>query len=94
MHLEPTGTVENPQFKSAYAENRAKSFMHYWLYLMKTASVNSDKFKELLADQFELNLSTTSKVNTLKGFNEWLATISNQVKQSGHYPENFQLQKM
>ncbi|MGO0062922.1 hypothetical protein ACTID9_23360 [Brevibacillus fluminis] len=88
VHLEPTGTVENPQFQSAYAENRAKSFMHYWLYLMETASVNSDKFQELLADHFELDLSTTSKINTLEGFNEWLTTISNQVKQSGHYPKN------
>ncbi|NQF16103.1 hypothetical protein HPY31_19585 [Brevibacillus sp. HB1.3] len=88
VHLEPTGTVENPQFQSAYAENRAKSFMHYWLYLMETASVNSDKFQELLADHFELDLSTTSKINTLEGFNEWLTTIPNQVKQSGHYPKN------
>ncbi|MFC4306729.1 hypothetical protein [Cohnella boryungensis] len=88
VHLEATGTVENPQFQSAYAENRAKSFMHYWLYLMETASVNSKKFKELLAEQFELDLSTTSKVNTLEGFNEWLATLPNRVKQSGHYPKN------
>lgn len=88
VHLEPTGTVENPQFQSAYADNRAKSFMHYWLYLMETASVNSDKFQELLAVQFELDLSTTSKINTLEGFNEWLTTIPNQVKQSGHYPKN------
>ncbi|MGF9964411.1 hypothetical protein [Bacillus rhizoplanae] len=89
LHLERTGNVENPQFKSAYATNRAKSFMHYWLYLMETVSVDSDKFKELLAEQFELNLSTGSKIDTLKGFNEWLTTISNQVKQSGHYPKNF-----
>ncbi|WP_240338342.1 hypothetical protein [Peribacillus alkalitolerans] len=88
VHLEPTSTIENPQFQSAYAENRAKSFMHYWVYLMETASVNSDKFTELLADQFELDLSTTSKVTTLEGFNEWLATIPNQEKQSGHYPKN------
>lgn len=89
VHLEPIGNVENPQFTSAYADNRAKSFMHYWLYLMETVSVDGDKFKELLAEQFELSLSTGSKINTLKGFNEWLATVSNQVKQSGHYPKNF-----
>lgn len=88
VHLEPTGTVEHTQFRSAYAENRAKSFMHYWLYLMETASVNSDKFKELLAEQFELDFSTTSKVTTLERFNEWLATVPNRVKQSGHYPKN------
>lgn len=88
VHLEPIGNVENPQFTSAYAENRAKSFMHYWLYLMETASVNGGKFKELLAEQFELNLSPGSKIGTLEGFNEWMTTASNQVKQSGHYPKN------
>ncbi|CRK80772.1 hypothetical protein [Neobacillus massiliamazoniensis] len=88
VHLEPIGNVENPQFTSAYADNRAKSFMHYWLYIMETAAMNSDKFKELLAEQFELNLSTGAKIDTLKGFNDWLATVSNQVKQSGHYPKN------
>ncbi|MDC2867847.1 hypothetical protein [Bacillus sp. BP-3] len=88
VHLEPIGTVENPEFTSAYADNRAKSFMHYWLYLMETASVNGDKFKELLAEQFELNLGTGSKIDTLKGFNEWLSTAPSQVKESGHYPKN------
>ncbi|EJQ31066.1 hypothetical protein IEC_05725 [Bacillus toyonensis] len=88
VHIEPVGNVENPQFTSAYADNRANSFMHYWVYLMETASVNGDKFKELLAEQFELNLSTGSKIDTLEGFNEWLVTASNQVKQSGHYPKN------
>lgn len=88
VHLEPIGTVENPEFTPAYADNRAKSFMHYWLYLMETASVNGDKFKELLAEPFELNLSTASKIDTLKGFNEWLSTAPSQVKESGHYPKN------
>ncbi|MFB7121829.1 hypothetical protein [Bacillus tropicus] len=88
VHLEPIGTVENPQFTSAYTDNRAKSFMHYWLYLMETASVNGDKFKELLAEQFELNFSTGSKIDTLEGFNAWLVTAADRVKHSGHYPKN------
>jgi len=89
VHIEPTGNIENPQFQSAYAENRAKSFMHYWLYAMETVSVNSGKFRELLAEQFELNLSTGSKITTHEGFYIWVATIPNQVKQSGHFPKNF-----
>ncbi|MFS1511590.1 hypothetical protein VQL36_04020 [Chengkuizengella sp. SCS-71B] len=93
VKLEPTGTIENPQFSSAYAENRAKSFMHYWLYLMETASVNGDKFDELLANQFELDLSTTSKIVNIDQFKEWLATIEHQVKDSAHYPKNFSVQE-
>ena len=88
VKIEPTGTIEDPQFTSAYAENRAKSFMHYWLYLMETIDVNGEKFKELLAEDFELDLSTTSTIDTLDKFDEWAASIPLQIKDSGHYPKN------
>ncbi|NBI30226.1 hypothetical protein [Chengkuizengella marina] len=91
VKLEPTGSIANPQFSAAYGENRAKSFMHYWLYLMETASVNGDKFDELLTDQFELDLSTTSKIVNMDQFKQWLATI--QVKDSAHYPKNFSVRE-
>ena len=89
VKLEPTGTIDVPQFQSAYAENRAKSFMHYWLYLMETVAVNVDKFKELLAEKFELDLSTTSKIETLDKFDEWIGSIPSRIKDSAHCVKNF-----
>lgn len=89
LKIEGTGSIDEPQFESAYVDNRAKSFMHYWLYLIETAGVNGHKFKELLSDEFELNLSTTSKVETLDKFNEWIESIPTRIKTSGHYPKNF-----
>ena len=93
VKIVPTGNVENPQFQPSYADNRAKSFMHYWLYLMETASKNGEKFKELLADNFQLNLSTTSMISTIEDFNEWISTIPEKIKVSGHYPKNFSVKE-
>lgn len=91
--IQPTGIIENPEFESAYAENRAKSFMHYWLYLMETIETNTDKFQELLAENFELNLSTASKVTSFEAFKEWAKTVPTRIKQSGHFPKNFMVKE-
>ncbi|MDX8363215.1 hypothetical protein [Cytobacillus sp. IB215316] len=93
VKIEPIETIEDPQFLSAYGENRAKSFMHYWLYLIETVNVNKDKFDELLANQFEFDLSSTSKIVNNNQFKEWLESIEQQVKHSAHYPKNFSVQK-
>jgi hypothetical protein len=86
--IQPTGIIENPEFTSAYAENRAKSFMHYWLYLMETIESNAHKFEELLAEKFELNMSTNPKIETLEKFQEWASSIPTRIKSSAHFPKN------
>jgi len=93
VSIQPTGNIENPQFIAAYADNRAKSFMHYWLYLMETIEMNTDKFEELLAENFELNLSSTAKITTFKQFKEWAKTIPARIKTSGHYPKNLMVKE-
>ncbi len=89
INIQPTGDVKEFKFEVAYAENRAKSFMHYWLYCIETANGNSAKFKEILANNFELNLSTTALINTFEKFEEWITSIPNRIKISGHTPKNF-----
>ena len=89
VNLVGTGNIDEPKFETAYPENRAKSFMHYWLYLMETAGVNSAKFKELLAQEFELNLTSTDKITTLEAFEKWTASIPTRVKDSAHYVKDF-----
>lgn len=93
VNIKGTGNIEPPQFQSAYAENRVKSFMHYWLYLMETVESNAHKFEELLAENFELNLSTAPKITALEKFYEWTATIPQRVKVSGHYPKNLSIKE-
>ena len=89
VNLAPIGNIEEFKFNSAYGENRAKSFMHYWLYLMETIKDNKEKFSELLADDFTLNLSTAGVIRTVEGFDQWLEQAALQVKESAHFVENF-----
>ena len=89
VNLAPTGTIEEFKFNKAYGENRAKSFMHYWLYLMETVRDNKEKFSELLADGFALDLSTAGVIDTLEGFDKWLDQAVSMVKDSAHFVENF-----
>ena len=89
VKIQPTGNIENPEFISAYVDNRAKSFMHYWLYCIETANGNSTHFKELLATKFELNLSTNELIDNYEKFDKWIVSIHNPIKISGHKPKNF-----
>lgn len=91
--IQGTGVIENPEFTSAYAENRAKSFMHYWLYLMETIESNAPKFEELLADQFELNMSSNPKIETLEKFQEWASSVPKRIKSSAHFPKNLKVKE-
>ena len=91
VNLVATGNIDKPEFQSAYAENRAKSFMHYWLYLMETSQVNKDKFKELLAENFELHMTSSGKIDSMEDFNKWINTVASKVKESAHYIENFKV---
>ncbi|MDP3653577.1 MAG: hypothetical protein Q8R67_18055 [Rhodoferax sp.] len=91
LELKPTGEVKPFKFEAAYAENRAKSFMHYWLYLMETAHTDSGKFKELLAKDFSLQLSDGPAITQFAAFEQWLASIPGRVRTSTHAYSNFQV---
>ncbi len=89
VNIQGTGMIDDPQFTPAYADNRAKSWMHRWLYGIETANGNSAMFKELLAPNFEINTSTSGKINTTELFDQWIASMAQRVKNSGHTPKNF-----
>lgn len=87
LDLKPTAEVKEFKFEAAYPENRTKSFMHYWLYLMENP--NSNKFKELLADDFCLQLSSGEPITSLSKFEEWLKSVSATILTSTHSYKNF-----
>jgi hypothetical protein len=91
VQLKPTGEIKEFQFESVYAENRSKSFMHYWLYLMETQKGNSEKFKELLAKDFWLQLSSGDTVDTLDKFDAWFKSITAQVLTTTHSQKNLKI---
>lgn len=89
VEIQPTGIIEDPKFKSAYVINRAQSFVNYWLYCMETANGSAEKFKELLAVDFELNLKPYGLITTFAGLTEWLQSLTQLMKQCGYTAKNF-----
>ena len=89
LALQPTGVVEEFNFEKAYALNRAKSFMHYWLYLMERPDV--ERFKELLDDNFELHLSSGNTITDLETFEKWILSNASKLKTSTHQYKNLEV---
>ena len=93
INIKSTGEL-NKDFKDGYPENRAKSLMHYWLALMESLDGNSEPFKELLAENFELQFSTQSNITSIEQLHKWLNGTPLGLKQSNHYPENFSIKEV
>lgn len=79
-------TIET--FEDAYAENRMRSLVHYWLALIEDPSRNPEPVREILADGFSLNFSSGA-ITDFEGFAEWLAGPGSQVAASTHVISNF-----
>ncbi len=91
LNLQPIGVVEEFQFDEAYTENRVKSFMHYWLYLMECPDL--EKFRELLDADFVLNLSTNEHISDFENFKIWIDSIPLRIKTSSHSYKNLKITK-
>ncbi|MDI9320577.1 MAG: hypothetical protein QM530_08910 [Phycisphaerales bacterium] len=89
LNLQPTGIIEDFKFEEAYTENRAKSFMHYWLYLMECPNV--DRFKELLDKKFILHLSTGETISDFENFKSWIQSTQSKLKTSTHQYKNLEI---
>ena len=86
LDLHRVDVINDFKFENSYSENRTLSFLHYWLYIMET--VQADKFEELLADEFALNLSTSGTITDIKSFKDWVNNIPKQVKTASHQIKN------
>ncbi len=91
LELKPTGEVKEFRFESAYPENRVKSFLHYWLYLIETCRGNSARLKELLGKEFMLQLHPGQKIHTLTKLEESLKTDALQRTSSIHQYKNLKV---
>lgn len=69
----------------------AEQHGHYWLFLVETAKGNSDKFKEILADGFAIELSANRRVGNWAEFDAWLKSMASQITTSTHAPKNLQV---
>jgi len=63
VKLQPEGKVEPvPPFDDAYAMNRAKSLMYYWLFLIGTKSLTSQILEALIGTNFCANFKKSFQV--------------------------------
>lgn len=77
------------EFEDAYPTNRTKSLMYYWLACMESLDGDVNSFKELLADDFELNFTSNANIKSISELEAWLKEAPMQLKKSRHYPEKF-----
>ncbi len=90
VSIKPTGETQDI-FKDAYPNNRVNSLMYYWIANMEQLDGNVKPFKELLTEEFQLNFSTSSKINNLSELETWLNGTPTQLTQSSHHPENLHI---
>jgi hypothetical protein len=65
--------------------------MHYWIANMETLDGNAEPFKEFLTDEFILNFSTTSQLNSWEKFETWVQTVPTTLLASNHIAENLEV---
>lgn len=85
------GTAET--FVSAYAENRMRSLVHYWMALIEDPRRDPEPVREILADDFQLNFSS-GPITDFDGFKAWLAGTGSQVKASTHKISSFSQEQL
>lgn len=84
MKLTLQGELESKPYQDAYPANRAASLMHAWLYRMESEKRNASAFRELLANDFELQLSDSQMINTWSQFEAWIEGIGSRIQGSAH----------
>ncbi len=61
-----------PTYRQSYSDNRLKSLLHYWLYLVENPQRDASQFEEILSDEFKLNFPS-GRITSDEGLKEWLA---------------------
>ena len=90
--IEQRGETDADAYRDAYAENRVKSLVHYWLALIEAPSRNPEPAREILADTFSLNFSSGT-ITDFEGFSAWLAGPASQVAASTHVLGDFEVKE-
>jgi len=93
INITPTQGKNLDTFVDAYAENRLKSLMYYWLAIVEHPDRQSEPAHEILDSNFSLNFSSGT-ISDLDALREWFAGPASSVVFTSHTPENFSYQKL
>jgi len=93
IDIKPMQGNTTETFIDAYAENRLKSLMYYWLAIVEHPDRRSEPAHEILSQDFSLNFSS-NKIKDLDALSEWFAGPASSVAFTTHKPEKFSYQKL
>ncbi len=88
IQLSVADVLESPTFKDTYPKFRSLALMHYYLFLIEKLQENATEFQEILADDFQLNLSPTTVITTIAQLGTWLKGVAQKIAITSHYPKN------
>lgn len=88
IKLSVDGALKSPIFHESYPTLRSLALMHYYLFLLEQLNHNSNKIQEILADNFQLNLSEKIIINSIDALDNWLKSMPQQITSISHYPKN------
>ncbi len=95
-HLELTArsASRNEPFSDTYPVNRSRALVHYWLLLLEQLDNSAKTFKEILTDEFTLDLGDGVFITSLSELQDWLYSTHQPLKMSCHYPQNISVQQI
>jgi hypothetical protein len=94
LTLTPTGEIKEFVFTSAYAENRSKSFIYYWFYLMETMPQNLDVFSELLGADFTIQLGGETTMQSFGDLKAYVISLREKVASGVHDITSIQINEV
>lgn len=94
INMAITGEAPAVPLSDAYPKNRLRALMHYWLFLLEQLEEDVAPFRELLAEEFVLDLSEQSHLTSIDDLASWLQRVSPQLESSNHYPRNFSVKTL
>lgn len=83
IEIDEKSSGRSEAFRSSYVENRLKSLLHHWLYLVENPNRSAEQFDQILSEEFKLNFPK-SRITSDEGLREWLAGPASAVK-AMHY---------
>lgn len=91
INLSVAGIFESPTFTDSYPRIRSLALMHYYLFLIEKLDNNAAEFQEILSDDFQLNLSKETLLNSIDGLANWLNDVAQKITVTNHYPKNIEI---
>ena len=94
IQLSVADVLDSPTFKDSYPRLRSLALMHYYLFLIEKLQENAADFQEILAEDFQLNLSPTTVLTSIPQLGAWLKNVAQKITVTSHYPKHVEVKAL